>query len=52
MGEHFPLFHVQPADPATYAALGIVLLSIALLACYLPTRRATNVDPMTVLRHE
>ena len=52
MDEHFSLYHVKPTDPATYAAVGIMLLSIALLACYLPARRATNVDPMTVLRHE
>jgi putative ABC transport system permease protein len=39
-------------DPATYAAVGILLLSITLLACYIPARRATNVDPMTALRHE
>lgn len=52
MAEHFWLYHVKPTDPATYAAVGILLLCIALLACYIPARRATNVDPMTVLRHE
>jgi putative ABC transport system permease protein len=52
MKEHLWLFRVKTADPATYAAVGIVLVSIALLACYLPARRATNVDPMTALRHE
>ena len=46
------LRQVKPTDPATYAAVGILFLSIALLACYVPARRATNVDPMTILRHE
>jgi len=52
MSEHFSLYHLKPTDPATYAAVGILFLSLALLACYVPTRRATNVDPMTILRHE
>jgi predicted permease len=50
--EHLWLFHVKTTDPTTYAAVGILLVSIALLACYIPARRATNVDPMTALRHE
>jgi len=52
MKEHLWLFHVKTTDPATYAAVGILFVCIALLACYLPARRATNVDPMTALRHE
>lgn len=43
---------MKPTDLATYAAAGILFLSIALLACYVPARPATNVDPMTILRHE
>jgi putative ABC transport system permease protein len=52
MKEHLWLFRIKATDPATYAAVGILLVSIALLACYIPARRATNVDPMTALRHE
>jgi predicted permease len=52
MAEHLWLFRVKPTDPATYAAVGLLLVSITLLACYIPARRATNVDPMTALRHE
>jgi predicted permease len=52
MAQHLWLFRVKTTDPATYGAVGILLVSIALLACYIPARRATNVDPMTALRHE
>jgi predicted permease len=52
MAEHLELFHVKATDPTTYAAAGILLGSVSLLACYIPAGRAAKVDPMTVLRHE
>ncbi|HKW34409.1 MAG TPA: ABC transporter permease [Candidatus Acidoferrum sp.] len=52
MAEHFWLYNVRTTDPATYVAVGLLLVSIALIACYVPARRAANLDPMTILRHE
>jgi putative ABC transport system permease protein len=46
------LYGVRPADPATLVAVTLLLGGIALLACYIPARRATAVDPVTALRCE
>jgi putative ABC transport system permease protein len=46
------LFEVQPTDPLTFTGVAILFCVVAAIACYIPARRATRVDPLTCLRYE
>ena len=46
------LFRISPSDSFAYISVAVLLMGVVLLACYIPARRATRIDPVEALRHE
>jgi putative ABC transport system permease protein len=46
------IFEVSPTDPATFALIALLMVSVALIATFIPARRATKVDPLQALHNE
>lgn len=52
IGTNTAIFSVVNADPWTFAGITVLLFAVAMLACWLPARRAAQVDPIVAMRHD